>query len=159
MSALLSASVLANKQNVPGVALVVFLIRTPRSFPLTFHFSLPVLMIHGPPAKHANVSGFSNSARAPIAGWLAGSFPLAHPPKPTRLCPIHHQRLVREAITAHQFCSHTLSAPVRSCLSSEYPSLPRPPRFLSVSCHNTIHTVLTLPYHTRRPQPQWISLT
>lgn len=51
---------------------------------------------------------------------------------PTRLCPIHLQRLVREAIAAHQLCSHTLLAP-SSCTStyllSEYPSLcPRPPR-------------------------------
>ncbi|PQK10377.1 hypothetical protein BB8028_0002g06990 [Beauveria bassiana] len=48
----------------------------------------------------------------------------SHTLKSTRLCPIHHQRLVREAITAHQFCSHTLLAPVCSCSRQNIPLCP-----------------------------------
>lgn len=72
-------------------------------------------MAHPPSTQ---TSRASNSFDLP-AGWLAEPFPLSHPLEPTRLCPIHHQRLVREAITVHQFCSHTLLAPVQVVASRQ----------------------------------------
>ena len=71
-----------------------------------------------PPSTQTSRASQTLSTSLP-AGWLAEPFPLSHPPKPTRLCPIHHQRLVREAITVHQFCPHTLLAPVQVVASRQ----------------------------------------